>query len=222
MSVSTYTGLITSEHASKPNFSAAVAALCQPSVDQQTVMLAMPAGYDLDTAVGSQLDAVGLWIGISRDLQIPLTGVYFSFDTTGLGFDEGTWLGPFDSTTQLDVLPDDSYRTLLHAKIANNQWDGTIPSAYAFLNPVLGADNLVIQDNGDMTMLMGVIGNVALDAVTTALLENGYLDVKPIGVRISHYISPSIPGDPFFGFDLANSTIAGFDTGAFATLTGGR
>lgn len=222
MTVASYTNLITSEHADKPNFAAWVAALCQPFVDEQTVIDAMPAGYDLDSAVGSQLDTVGEWIGISRDLQIPLTGVYFSFDTDGLGFDEGTWLGPFDSTTALTVLPDDSYRTLLRAKIANNQWDGTIPSAYSFLNPILGEDNLVIQDNCDMSMLMGVIGNVALNAVTTALLENGYLDVKPVGVRINAYISPSILGDPFFGFDLENTTISGFDAGAFATLTGGR
>jgi hypothetical protein len=220
--VQIYTNLITSEHADKTNYIAWVAALCQPFVDEQELMVSMPGLYDLDVAVGSQLDTVGLWVGISRDLQIPLTGVYFSFDTTGLGFDEGTWFGPFDSTTALTVLPDDSYRKLIHAKIANNEWDGTIPTAYDFLNPILGADNLVIQDNTDMTMLVGVIGNVALDAVTTALLENGYLDVKPVGVRITAYVSPSVPGDPFFGFDVENSTVSGFDVGAFALLTGGR
>jgi hypothetical protein len=219
--VSLYTNLITSEHADKPKFNALVAALCQGLVDLQNTIAGFTADFDLDTAIGVQLDAVGAWAGISRDIQTPLN-VYFSFDTTGLGFDQGTWYGPYDDETGLTVLPDDSYRLLIMAKIGNNQWDGTVPDAYAFLNDILGNDNAVIQDNGDMSMLFGYIGASSLNAVTIALLENGYLDVKPVGVRINHYIAPSIPGDPFFGFDVENSTVSGFDVGCWATLTGGR
>ena len=219
--VTPYTNLLTSEHNQKPNFVASVTASVQPFADALAVLSTFPKLFDIDTAVGSQLDVVGQWIGASRELAIPLTGVYFAFDTAGVGFDQGTWLGPFDSTTSLTSLPDDSYRTFLRAKIANNQWDGTIPSAYEFLDPVFPGDQVVIQDYQDMTMLVGVIGSASLNAVTTALLENGYLDVKPMGVRINGYVTPSVPGSPLFGFDVENSTISGFDVGGWALITGG-
>ena len=215
-----YTGLITAEH-QKPNFLAVIAALTQPFIDMQNQVNAMPGLFDVDTAVGVQLDATGLWIGETRDLQVPLTGVYFSFDTSGLGFDQGTIFGPFDPTTQLDVLPDDSFRQLLYAKIANNQWDGTIPGAYTFMEPVFPGNQFFIQDNQDMTMLVGVIGPASLNAVSYALLTGGYLDIKPAGVRIDGYVTPSIPGDPLFGFDVQNSIINGWDESCIAIITGG-
>lgn len=221
MTISAYTGLITSEHADKPLFVAVISALCQPSADQQSVLAEMPEGYDIDVAVGVQLDAVGEWIGLSRILTIPLTGVYFALDTAGVGLDQGTWLGPFDPTTQLDVLPDDIYRQLLYAKIANNQWDGNVPGAYEFMNKVFPGDTFFIQDNGDMSMYIGVVGPTPLNAVTTALLENGYFDIKPVGVRVAGYVTPSVVGSPVFGLDAAGSVMAGLDIGSWANITGG-
>ena len=217
--VTPYTNLLTSEHNQKPNFVASVTASVQPFADALAVLSTFPTLFDIDTAVGSQLDVVGEWIGASRELAIPLTGVYFAFDTAGVGFDQGTWLGPYDSTTALTSLPDDAFRTLLRAKIANNQWSGTVPDAYALLDNLFAGNTVLIQDNGDMTMLLGIAG-ATLPAVQQALLENGYLDIKPVGVRISGYISPSVPG-PLFGFDVENSTISGFDVGGWALITGG-
>src|ERR1700761_2587677 len=114
--VSKYLDLVTSEHADKPNFNAMIAVLTQPFVDMQNLMASMPGLFDLDTAIGAQLDRVGLWVGISRVLKIPLQGVYFSFDTEGLGWDQGTWKGPFDPADQLVSLGDEPYRRLLRAK----------------------------------------------------------------------------------------------------------
>lgn len=133
--VSQYLGLVTSEHSSRPKFSAMVAAVAQCFVDQINVMQSIPAAFDLDTAVGVQLDAVGLWAGITRQVKTPLN-VYFSLDTANLGFDQGNWQGPFDPSTGLVSLDDATFRTLIHAKIAANSWDGTVPgaaSAYANL-----------------------------------------------------------------------------------------
>ena len=221
-SVTPYLDLVTSEHADKPRFLSVLAVFLQPFADITATLEAIPAAFDLDLAIGAQLDVLGLWIGISRELTVPLTNVYFSFDTAGLGFDEGTWQGKYDPTTGLVSLPDDDYRTLLRAKIAANHWDGTIPDAYKFLETVFQGNTPFIQDNGDMSMFLGVVGSVPLTAVTTALLENGYLDVKPSGVRVSGYVTPSVLGDPIFGFDAENSTIGGFDSGCWANITGGR
>lgn len=179
----------------------------------------IPGLYDIDIAVGQQLDRIGEWVGISRQLAIPLTNVYFSFDETGLGFDQGTWLGPFDPTTGLVSLPDDVYRILLYAKIAANTWDGTIPTAYTAWNTIfepLGYQ-ILIQNNQDMTMDIALIGP-APDAVTLALFSGGYLSLIPAGVGVNNYYLQSVQNAPLFGFDAQNDSIAGFDTGAFAQI----
>lgn len=214
-----YTSLVTSEYQSSPNFMAMVSLLAQWGVDRRNMLASIPGLFDIDDAVGQQLDWVGLWVGASRNLSTPLTGVYFSFDETGLGFDEGTWLGPFDPTSGLTALPDAQYRILLYATISANNWDGTIPSAYTAWNTIfepLGY-SILIQDNQDMTMDIALIGPTP-DAVTLALFLGGYLNLIPAGVGIGYYFVPSLPGVPIFGFDAENSSISGFDVGAWAAV----
>lgn len=221
--VSDYTSLITSEH-QKPKFLAMVSVLAQWAVDRQNLTQSIrgegnnPGLYDVDVAVGQQLDRVGEWIGRSRQLEIPLTGVYFSFDDAGLGFDQGTWLGPFDPTTGLVSLPDDTYRILLYATIAANNWDGTIPSAYEAWNTIfepLGYQ-ILIQNNQDMTMSFVLMGP-SPNAVTYALFTGGYLNLCPAGVGVVGYFIPTIPNVPVFGFDADGDLIAGFDEGCWVT-----
>ena len=211
-----YTSLITSEHQSAPKFMAMVSLFAQWAVDRRNMLASIPTLYDIDSAVGQQLDRVGEWVGISRNLSLPLTGVYFSLDTTGLGFDQGTWLGPFDPTTGLVSLPDDQYRILLYATIAANNWDGTVPGAYAAWNTVfqpLGY-SILISDNQDMTMSVVLVGP-SPDAVTLALFTGGYLNLRPAGVGITNYYLPSVPESPVFGFDVETAAISGFDVGGW-------
>lgn len=131
-SATDYTSLVTSEHQSAPKFMAMVAAVAQCFVDQINVVQSIPAAFDLDQAVGVQLDAVGLWAGITRQVKTPLN-VYFSLDTANLGFDQGSWQGPFDPSAGLVSLDDDTFRTLIRAKIAANHWDGTLAGSAAVL-----------------------------------------------------------------------------------------
>jgi len=212
-----YTGLITSEHNQRPKFMATVSALAQSIVDLQNVLGSMPGKFDLDAAVGDQLDGVGEWVGISRNVATPLTGVYFSLDTAGLGFDQGVWKGPFDPDNGLTRLDDDTYRLVIRAKIGANHWDGTLESSAAILNSIFNGDTYVfIQDNQDMSMTIGIAGKVP-SAVFLALLEGGYIPIKPEGVRIDYVIVTSVDGVPMFGFDVANQFIMGFDAGAWGT-----
>ena len=90
--IADYLKLITSEHRSKPKFEAMVSAVASSFVDQQTLLTDLSMKFDIDTATGAQLDIIGLWIGRSRNVAIPLTGVYFDWDGTSLvGWDSGTW-----------------------------------------------------------------------------------------------------------------------------------
>lgn len=185
-----YTSLVTSEHNKRPNFMAMIAVQAQAYVDNINLLRSFAVLFDLDFAVGQQLDMIGVWIGASRNIPIPLTGVYFAFNTTGLGFNQGTWFGIGDSASGLTVLSDDQYRLLLRAKIASNHWDGTVPGAYAIWAIVFQFEpfNILIQDNQDMTMQFTLVGT-NIPAVTKALLTNGLIALIPAGVSAT-YVTP--------------------------------
>jgi hypothetical protein len=212
----TYLALLPSEHANKPNFTAALKALTQGLVDIINTEVLVMTGYDLDVAIGVQLDAIGKWIGVTRSVAIPITGVYFAFDTATVGWDQGTWQGAYDPSTGLTNLPDDAYRTLLRAKIGINHWDGTMPSLIAIMSQVfIGTGTTVFgYDHQDMTMDI-VISGVAPSALNLALLTRGVLNPKPAGVKVN-YITSSTGGSPIFGFDIENVYISGFDVGSWS------
>ena len=217
MTIETYLNLITSEHRDKPKFEATITAGVSPFAKIQDVLNGLPADFDIDTATGVQLDAVGVWIGRSRRIDTPLVGVYFAWDDLASdGWESGIWKGPFDPDSGLVDLPDDSYRVLLKAKIAANSWDGTIPGAYAIWATVFTNSQLVIQDNQDMSMVVGIAGQ-PLSIVDQALLTNGYIPLKPEGVRIQYYAIAPAAG-ALFAWDTDESTaLAGWDTGQWAT-----
>ncbi|VVE79426.1 DUF2612 domain-containing protein [Pandoraea sputorum] len=214
--ITDYTGKITSEHADKPRFTAMVAAVAQCFVDAQNALASMPDSFDLDSAVGKQLDDVGLWVGVTRNVSTPLSGVYFSFDTVGLGFDQGVWKGPFDPDTGVTTLDDETYRLLIRARIGANHWDGTLAGSKAILSQVFGPDtHVLIQDNQDMSITVGISGKVP-SALFLALLSGGYIPIKPQTVRVNYYLVTTVDDAPMFGFDMSNQYVAGFDVGAWA------
>lgn len=218
--VSTYTGYITSEYNQQPDFVATVSATCQPLVDLQNVLQAMPTDYDVDVAIGEQLDAVGLWVGISRYVDIPLTNVYFSFDMSGLGWDQGYWKGQYDPVTGVTALGDTTYRFVIEAKIAANSWDGTLAGAATALANIFNATDtpgtlLYIEDHQDLSMLYGIAG-VVPPQIYLALLVNGYIPLVPGGIAVS-YVQTTVSGSPVFGLDASGSYVAGLDLGAWAT-----
>lgn len=219
--ITDYLNLITSEHRDKPKYVAMLSALIQGLADVKAVAQSLPQQFDLDTAVGVQLDAVGQWIGRTRILRVPIADVYFSWDTDAVGWDQGVWYQTGDPTDNIVSLPDEQYRTLLRAVAAANAWDGTIPNAYRVWSILFQGTGygIVIIDNQNMSMDLGLYGQLP-DALTIALLESGYLDLRPEGVRIAHYILPTASA-PLFGFGLENAAISGFGVGCWARFVDG-
>lgn len=211
-----YLDLITSEHRSRPNFVAVVTVLLQPLCDLQVNVGVIPALYDIDVAVGDQLDKVGEWIGVTRNVSVALTGVYFSLDDALLGLDQGSMQGPDDPTGGLVELPDSGYRTLLRARIAANHWDGSIPGAYAAWDLAFSGTgfSIGIVDLNNMHFIYVLFGLMP-DALTLALFTGGLLDLRPAGVKIDAYITEPADNVPLFGLDAASATVAGLDVGYF-------
>lgn len=193
--LSDYLALVPSQHADDPDFIKFIPIFLQGQVDNQNVLASLPGKFDVDVAVGQQLDFIGVRVGQSRQIPIAITGVYFSWGVAGPGWGQGTWFATGDATSGLSILPDDSYRLLLKAVIAANQWDGSVPGAYAVWEIAFGPNQIALRDNQDMTITVIWIGQPP-NAVTLALLTSGHLNLKPAGVAITGYYLASVVGDP--------------------------
>jgi hypothetical protein len=230
MTLAEYLGLITSWHSTRPRFMNTVAALIQPLVDAQDMLAKLTADFDLDTAVGVQLDVVGQWIGRTRYVKQPIKGVFFSFDdsldgTPGssprTGFDQGVWLGRYDPTDGLVALDDETYRAVLKLQAIANQWDGTLSQIADQLDAVF--PGIVIQDLGDTpTGLMAMdilIPSALISSLLLAVLEQDF-PIKPSGVR-TNFIETTLSTQPIFAFDVPASSggpLGGFDEAAWGIV----
>lgn len=183
---SPWLGLITSEHAGAVNFTAAVLASVQGFADEMQTLVGIPEDFDLDSAVGVQLDTIGLLV--NRDRYI--AGTPLSDD------DYRTLLRATIASHHWDGSVPDAYRV----------WDVLFASKGIYV---------LIIDNMDMSMDLGISGAVP-DAGTYALFTGGYLSLRPAGVRINQYIVPTAPGGPLFAFDADTPFLAGFDVGVWA------
>ena len=253
--MSKYTDRISNYHAGKPKFFAHVDLSTRPLIDISETMTGMISAFDIDTAVGKQLDILGEWIGRKRRVNTPISGVYFSWDTEKLGWDQGVWQGPFDPDDGFLDLSDEVYRLVLKVKIAINHWNGQNDTLPPILDSALVGSGIrmAIIDNQDMSISIWILGDPAavmsetdrlildsavnrgpfiklppgyvpsrydtnpLDQVNSELwwaIRGGYMTIKAAGVRVKE-IETTSDGYQFFGFDIDNEFIAGFDQGSW-------
>ena len=211
--MSGYLGLVTSEHRNRPRFMATVAAVTDPLYGLQELLETMRAAFDVDSAVGGQLDRTGEWIGRSRHLRLELDDVYFEWGREAVGWARGSWKGLYDPETGMVRLPDETYRLLLKAKIGANRWDGTVPGAYEVWESAFADTGslILMQDNQDMSVVIGLAGT-PLDAVMRNLLLQGYLPLKPEGVRVAWYAVAPERG-PLLGWNCETGGLSGWGKG---------
>ncbi|NHN33576.1 DUF2612 domain-containing protein [Paenibacillus sp. S3N08] len=143
----------------------------------------VPTLFDIDNAIGKQLDTLGEIVGRSRKVDFQPTD---------------------GSSPELD---DANFRLIIKTKIATNQWDGTISQIRDLWANIFEYLMLVIVDNQDMSISLGVVG--LSTPLEKDLIANGYILPKPAGVRANF----SFYDDAIFGYDLDNSAIKGYDEG---------
>ncbi len=183
-----YSDLITSEHRDKPKFKAVVELLVSGFCDDMKVLGSMPVLYQFNNAQGQQLDRVGVWIGLSRFVNVPGTGTV--------------------------ELSDFDYRLLLISKIAANHYDGSFEQYQQILSSLFVGYGfqLIAVDSQAMSIDIYILGATPTP-LQLALMNGGFLPPKPEGVRIN---SVTVVGDnPVFGVDYENSFISGPDVGTF-------
>jgi hypothetical protein len=168
MAIENYLDNITSQHRDKPKFIGWLSSNLTIIDGIYNVVKSIDSNFDIDNAIGVQLDTLGIIVGRKRTLSFqPMNG-----------------FNP--------VLEDATYRTLLKAKVAMNNWDGTIPQVYQIWDNIFGDDSdldLQIQDNQDMSFNAFITGYV--DQIQQDLIQHGYIVPKPEGVRVN-YVGRSI------------------------------
>ncbi|EPV8634451.1 DUF2612 domain-containing protein [Enterobacter hormaechei] len=215
--MSKYTEKITNYHATKPLFEQHIDLITRPFTDIVKAQENFIREFDLDKAVGVQLDVVGEWVGRGRNGSVPITNVYFSWDTEGLGWDQGSWKGPFDPDAGFTQLSDDVYRMVLKAQIAINTWDGTIGHLEDILEIIFAGSGIDMQiiDNQDMSITINAIainGIANTSAELISVIKSGELNIKAGGVRVKS-LNVIDPAHPLFGFDTQSTVITGYDAG---------
>ena len=187
---SSYSALITSEHNTKPDFMAWVDTLCGSAASITASILAIPAAFDLDNAVGAQLDVVGQWVGQARTVNAVLIVGFFGFDDDvaaatfgeegnisigGPFYEEGA---PFEGST---VLGDTDYRTVLRARIVRNQSHGTLADIENALEFIFGSPAQV-ADAGTNSLAVTVVNPIT--PTDQSLLRTLDILPRPAGVAI--------------------------------------
>lgn len=211
-----YSNLITSWHASRgPRFVDTVETNAKALAAVQALLESFPEAFDIDKAIGAQLDILGQWIGRSRRVLTPIYDPWFAFDDPKRGFDVGIWKDAYSLGDLLTLLPDDVYRRLLYAKIALNHWDGQILTAEEAIRKFFGPSDAFVwvEDRLDMSYAVCFAGAWPLK-LFALMVEENYTPAKTAGMR-TYYQVTSIDRAPLFGFDCSNSYVAGFDQGAW-------
>jgi hypothetical protein len=212
ISKANYISLITSEYQNSTKLLTWLSDLFQPVQEVCTLLEGFDVAFDIDSAVGPQLDVVGAEVGLSRRLETVIysSDVGFTWDDPDLGWGVGIWI--YASSTTLLDLPDDIYRQALKVKIADNYWDGSIPHMYEMWESLFGDTLLIeIQNNLDMTMFVLIYGDIASYTLAHLFL-NDQISIRPAGVDIGYHINPT--GHPFFAWGIVHLPMfAGWDEG---------
>ncbi len=190
--VSSYVRLLIFQY-QKPNAQAQVAIMAK-----QLLMDGLPLGvlgaYDPASAVGPQLDIIGKYVGLPRDIGPPTALPFFGFVRySGTGNNDNGFRSYLDGTlngngvtyrygysgTRATALSDTSFAFMIALQIILNSSDGTLASIQQFL-AALVPGSVTVVDNKDMTLTYTITGQLPVDSTTLA----AYLP-KPMGVGIN-------------------------------------
>lgn len=144
--------------------------------------------YNIDTAVGEQLNIIGRIVVVDRTFtgEVALNpGLFAEPDGAEFGDTEAVFAAPY--VDQDGQMSDDLYRLVIKSKIIKNNSDATIDSILYGMNFLLpNADVLRVTDGEDMSFSVEFYGRIT-NLERWALL-NAKLVPKPQGVRFNGFL----------------------------------
>lgn len=127
---------VLTQYRESPNLLGLMATYLTQLNEVEDVIASIESKFDIDTAVGEQLDIIGRWLGFPRCHNVPAPVPVFGFDCDGTytgqyniaGFCEGAlWLGcPGVSSFEVCITDDELYRNFLYVRryqlLGNNDY----------------------------------------------------------------------------------------------------
>ena len=174
----------------------------------------------IDTAVGVQLDNLGLIVGQPREVEDGAYALYFGFlgNPNGTGFNDAPFYEDGEPLLTTKVLDDSLYRLYIKARAASNRSSGTPEDVIRFFQALFGGDtNTIVEDDGIAHAIVSV-GHIFSDEellIVKSDATNGWIP-RPAGV--SYTIRQFTP-EGYFGF-AGNPQAAGFGVGSFMHIIG--
>lgn len=210
------TNLLIKQYWEKPKAKSEIGLNASTWDNVRAFLAALDSAFDLDNAVGAQLDVLGRIVGISRSVPNVIPKVYFGFDNNPIDkgfaskFDPMRIGAPFFSKfssafTDLQ-LGDSDYRFFIKVKAALNNASGYVSSdRYTDIQDVVLSafdGRAYVVDNLDMTLTLYVSPVVSLERLRLIRALN--LLPKPQGVRYKVIIQ----AEPGATFGFANNPIS--------------
>lgn len=159
--------------------------------DARSIATNIIEGFDVDSAVGVQLDIIGRIVGVSRILK-------------------------FQPTQDSPVMTDKVYRLCIKAKIIQNQWKGNAEDLTAAWMTLFPETKIFeIQDLQDMSFNIVISGDFS--TLEREIITNGYILPKPQGVRINTLNIVDMTGLPLFSYDYDTLYMSGYGSHWSAT-----
>ena len=206
--VTEYTNLLIKQYWEKPRALAEIQLKADTWDKARAFLASLDDAFDLDLAVGKQLDVLGRIVGIPREVPDVVAKTYFGFSSNpdSLGFADrfnaqrigGPFFDRFSNPFTALQLNDNDYRFFIRVKAALN-WASAYVSSderISIQDVILSAFNgrAYVVDNLDMTLTLYVSPVVSLERLR--LIRQLNLLPKPPGVRYNVVIQAE-PGATF-------------------------
>lgn len=182
--INRYKSLLTSQYRYSSKLNTWLLSLLSIGLTHRPAYMMLINAFELDTAVGKQLDAIGRIVGAVRELDFT----------------------PADGSSR--TLGDKTYRLIIKAAIIKNYWSGRIHDLYdawALLFP--RTKFIQIQDLQNMTCNVNIAGDYT--PLERELIVKGYIVPKPAGVRLQIAVTPT-EGFPIFSYDRNDLHYSGY------------
>lgn len=186
-----YATLLLFEYRNNPRAAATIKIYAKQAIADM-LEISVQDGFDIDTAVGAQLDIIGKYVGIPRNIGDPAPKPYYQFsDYDGTkrpnGFTDyldpavnaqAIWYLYQNLGSENTDLSDQAFIFMIKMKIILNSNDGTLASIMEFLHDFFPRV-VALVDHADMT----VTYTIAQKTPVPPSVIKAYLP-KPMGVRL--------------------------------------
>lgn len=194
-----YKDLILYQYINKPKATETIKLLAKQAI-ADLLPISVNDAFDIDTAIGSQLDIIGEYVGFDRVIQSAIIRDYLTFQeqeaaiSDTLGFTDynslllnvsASFYNYINALGTTSYLIDDEYRLLLKLKSYTNRSTNSAEDIAGILYTYFGPD-LILFDQFDMTISYFV--NASIARIVGIAYQESLLP-KPMGVQISGVFS---------------------------------